>query len=961
MTIQARTTATNEQYNALLTSVKTVLRRTETGYGVLPSSVSIADGVVTAGQWTALQDDVERINVHIFDENFDSISPSLLPVPGNVLRRDYINTISGAIENCLDNRYTAHPNQLTAQACSSTRTSFWGSGNPEGISFVSEHVWPATDTANFFFNLGGYVAPQIQYVPGSDSGSQFPDLEQIIKDLITESASVIQQPFNRSKWLLAKQAIDSTYQVSYEKDVTLGNSTATFTATVVYQVIDNVEDENALRVSVKLIPDSAVVGLGGNIELNVVSTLTTYCSVGDRGGIGAVAPETTVVSTFEDAAAIAGSRKIVTLVTDRLDYSTTFVGGGQGSPIRVYVSNVSTNPATASTATITAIQLSNYGADVAYNAIPPVVIPPGETRYFDIVYYKFQVTSRNIGTFINSLKIVSNNTNGDLVIPISVTVTKPDFAVDPDRTTVVSSLQSYRSIYETFKLVSKFGRITSFQVTPVTAVPGFTVEKLPTSGYPTLRLKYTPVDVTDGQYQFVVNVVATGVDINGVVSTASNTLTWTVNQNIQDSHLGHWLSAKGANNSVVGISYDIIDSTRYITIGVGMGGDGSTRLGTTGLNFVNIDNLNYTAYPAYASGPLMYRNPPANIASTWTQFLKDYGVWFLPYIALPVNELFTYSFTVDIPANGTYTARFSVDDVGYMSVDGVKVIDLSATSRAWATTYNKDISLTAGKHTITLTGKNTGGYGAVAAAILTGNVVLWSTLTQVSNNAYAHWSEVYRIALSDDAASYLVGGTDYLVKDCRMNNDYRYSDSFNINGNTKKMFQINHDGSGNIEVVLGDVTEYVQDKVTLNNLLHSFYYYEWKLPRYNQLYSGAQGGTTPYFKGFDSLGNVLTVVRAVPDPEVIPSYEINDVYYPYDGGGGGYDGGFSPDSDDGGFGDTQGSGNDGGDNGAGDGGDTGVSDGGFGDTAGSGNDGGDNGAGDGGDGSGDGGGDSGGW
>jgi hypothetical protein len=110
---------------------------------------------------------------------------------------------------------------------------------------------------------------------------------------------------------------------------------------------------------------------------------------------------------------------------------------------------------------------------------------------------------------------------------------------------------------------------------------------------------------------------------------AVNTVTSYVNLDIdyaRFANLGTWISAAAPDNSVVGMSYDIIDNQRTLTIGVGVGGDSTPELSEGGLPFVTTGTLSfigtYTDYP-YAGWATVYRIPLTGEPRRYLSGVKD--------------------------------------------------------------------------------------------------------------------------------------------------------------------------------------------------------------------------------------------------------------------------------------------------------------------------------------------------
>ena len=96
----------------------------------------------------------------------------------------------------------------------------------------------------------------------------------------------------------------------------------------------------------------------------------------------------------------------------------------------------------------------------------------------------------------------------------------------------------------------------------------------------------------------------------------------------------------------------------------------------------------------------------------------------------------TLPYQVYIPTDGSYTIKFSVDNAGYIDMDGVKLIDLSDINssspyasqvEAYLGDHATTKTLTAGWKNVNLFYKNWGGPHSVAASIIYNGRVVWNS------------------------------------------------------------------------------------------------------------------------------------------------------------------------------------------------------------------------------------------
>ena len=111
---------------------------------------------------------------------------------------------------------------------------------------------------------------------------------------------------------------------------------------------------------------------------------------------------------------------------------------------------------------------------------------------------------------------------------------------------------------------------------------------------------------------------------------------------------------------------------------------------------------------------------PVTLSYAWNGFMNSYAVW---------GAGQDYTRTINFPVTGTYTFNYAVDNYGQLFLDGSAIITLSGTVTSHftsTTTYTATVS--AGNHTVRVTGVNTGGPAGVAAQILKpDSSELWNT------------------------------------------------------------------------------------------------------------------------------------------------------------------------------------------------------------------------------------------
>lgn len=93
-------------------------------------------------------------------------------------------------------------------------------------------------------------------------------------------------------------------------------------------------------------------------------------------------------------------------------------------------------------------------------------------------------------------------------------------------------------------------------------------------------------------------------------------------------------------------------------------------------------------------------------SSAWGTFLQTYSIWSAPESDSDIflNQDTTYSAPVTVPADGTYTIKFSHDDEASLYVDGALIVSGEANNQTSFSTH--PVTLTAGKHLVRMIVKN---------------------------------------------------------------------------------------------------------------------------------------------------------------------------------------------------------------------------------------------------------------
>lgn len=141
--------------------------------------------------------------------------------------------------------------------------------------------------------------------------------------------------------------------------------------------------------------------------------------------------------------------------------------------------------------------------------------------------------------------------------------------------------------------------------------------------------------------------------------------------------------------------------------GAGGGGGGNHSYGVNAAN----------TYGAFNPGD-SYTLPRQYLGYAWCQFLNDYGVWHKSGAGAD-----TTTYYVNFPVTGDYTFQISVDNYGYMEIDGERVAEISSYG-----TYNTTTAtIGAGMRAVKFYAENWGGPAGFSGRITRNGTEIWTT------------------------------------------------------------------------------------------------------------------------------------------------------------------------------------------------------------------------------------------
>jgi hypothetical protein len=257
------------------------------------------------------------------------------------------------------------------------------------------------------------------------------------------------------------------------------------------------------------------------------------------------------------------------------------------------------------------------------------VIPAGQTSGFEIAYY-----GTDIGDFTSYLTIESTAGISTVTVCTNQIVLEEtfDFLLSSS-TFVVTTTELGKSESKYFEFTPVLNGIVDSDfplvfTTSLTGDPGWSV----TTGTNSVSVTWDPdvVSNSTGTYTSTLTIATEGVS-HIITNTSTVAIDYSLYRN-----LSTWVSPAAPNNSFIGISFDLFNGVKTLTIGVGAGGDGTPVYADGGAAFATLRNLSIgagtidTPYPywstvcsipltaagTYLSGALDENGIPAYIRKT---------------------------------------------------------------------------------------------------------------------------------------------------------------------------------------------------------------------------------------------------------------------------------------------------------------------------------------------------------
>lgn len=256
-------------------------------------------------------------------------------------------------------------------------------------------------------------------------------------------------------------------------------------------------------------------------------------------------------------------------------------------------------------------------ASTLYNTITntasTITILPNNTATFEVSY-----TGGTVGDYTNFFVILSNNNLGPYKVETQQEVRNTyEIVVDPANIASTSTYpgQQEQHVYTVTPIIDQdivYDTEIDLSATVTSLDNGWSISSIgynPETGnnevVANLATISLPQDV--GTYTSTASIVISS-SFNGLLSvyTATSTVVMDIDYS-KFRNLGYWVSPAADENSIVGISYDLIDDRRFVTIGVGLGADGTPVYQDGGSIFAENNGLGVmatatgVAYPAWAT------------------------------------------------------------------------------------------------------------------------------------------------------------------------------------------------------------------------------------------------------------------------------------------------------------------------------------------------------------------------
>lgn len=317
------------------------------------------------------------------------------------------------------------------------------------------------------------------------------------------------------------------------------------------------------------------------------------------GGVDGPRPLMTTTYTLngdiQPDIAFTGTR--ILSVSTVTDYYVT--PGVASTPQTISVTNLG-NTSIEFTGTYFYFSGNGVNAEINNFSTSSFVILPLSTFTFDLTYIGVET-----GEYYNYVTLLTNADVGQYkIVTRQYVANELSFTVSPTSYTTSTDIAGFKTtatyvITPTFNTIPRPDLIIPVVKTLNTTTSGWSLsQNEENSNILYVSFNANEVNNNTGTYVSTLTLVYDIVSYDLVTTVG-------VNVNVADDYnLGSWISAGSKYDSIVGLSYDIINGDRYLTIGIGAGGDGSPIFGLGGAEYITVDNLNFDR--GYLDNPYPY-------------------------------------------------------------------------------------------------------------------------------------------------------------------------------------------------------------------------------------------------------------------------------------------------------------------------------------------------------------------
>ena len=398
MTVSVGSTITAASYNDIRDTIATILNPTQTGYGadLLQATTATTNMQVSAAHWAALRSDINKCIKHQTGVGITAVAPAA----NDIIAADFVNALESAATAAVANRNTVHPSQLSSSTHSAEFTNaVWNSEVQSGRTYA----WDTELEAYYHFNLGGYITSSIGVTGSVTTATDLAFLEFV--QAANGPGSDLSLPYNRDSW------VSGSVVRSFSADTSAG----VFTATITYS-----KELTGVNVISSIVPPASITtSTGTYISLVPISSSTLYFSI---DAIPAKRP------------GIEAGRRILS-VNPLAPF--VFSAGKNSDPQILTIRNLGAEPIAITSITATSNGVLGYvlsnSTQLAedFPFLNPLTFPiniNSNDEYEVVVFYQETVEDvTEVGTFYNSITIVSDADQSTIVVPTTQIVNAPEF------------------------------------------------------------------------------------------------------------------------------------------------------------------------------------------------------------------------------------------------------------------------------------------------------------------------------------------------------------------------------------------------------------------------------------------------------------------------------------------------------------------------------------------------------